>query len=292
MSRQTRRQALGMGLKALIPDVEVEKTGESVSSIRVESIVPNPYQPRREFNPEKLKDLVDSIKEKGVVQPILVRTKGNKFELIAGERRFQAVKLAEFEEIPAIVRDADDREMLELALIENIQREDLNPIDEAMAYQQLMDEFGLTQLEVSQRVGKDRSTLANAVRLLKLPPAVQSYLSDGSLTVGHARALLSLPTPRQQEKICVRIIKKGLTVRDAEKLIRRENEDGKPKTTQSKKDAQLRRIEEQLQHQLGTKINIKKRGQKGSIQVEFYSWKDLERIIEKMGISLADLDLG
>ncbi len=287
------RKALGMGLKALIPDVEPDSTSSTdvVLMLLVNVIIPNPYQPRREFNQEKLKDLVDSIKQKGVVQPILVRPKGDRYELIAGERRFQAVKMAGYGEIPAIVRVANDREMLELALIENIQREDLNPIDEALAYRQLIDDFSQTQTEVAKRVGKERSSLANSVRLLKLPLKVQDRLRQGTISVGHARALLSLPTISLQEKICTKIVTKGLTVRDTEKLIRRENTDSQPRATQSKKNAQIRRVEEQLQHYLGTKVDIKKRGKKGFFQIEFYSWNDLERIIELIGANVPDINI-
>jgi ParB family chromosome partitioning protein len=284
------RKALGKGLKALIPDIEdtSKATANSVLSLKVSEIVANPYQPRREFDSAKLNDLTESIKEQGVVQPVLVRPVGNSYELIAGERRLQAVKMAGFDEIPAIVREADNREMLEIALIENIQREDLNPIDEALAYQQLMTEFNLTQAEISKRVAKDRSTLANAIRLLKLPQSVQAQLSAGLVTVGHSRALLALPTTILQEKYCDKIVQKGLTVRDTEKLVRRELEVAQPRSTQSTKDAHIRRIEEQLQQHLGTKVDIHKRGQKGQVRLEFYSWKDLERILDLIGVSISD----
>ncbi len=282
------RQALGMGLKALIPDVEAgAASGKSVLNLAVKDIIPNTYQPRREINPEKLKDLVESIKEKGVVQPILVRPKGvGKYELIAGERRFQAVQLAGFGEIPAIIREVDDREALEIALIENIQREDLNPIDEAMGYHQLVEEFGMTQADVAKRVGKERSTLTNVMRLLKLPVSVQTHLKNGQISAGHARALLSLPTQRAQEKMSERVIKNELTVRDTEKLVKRETEDAPVEPAKLSKDAQLQRVEEQIQQHLQTKISIKKRGQKGRLVVEFYSWDDLERLISRMGISI------
>ncbi|OQY26801.1 MAG: hypothetical protein B6244_12500 [Candidatus Cloacimonetes bacterium 4572_55] len=289
------RQALGMGLKALIPDtdlVEDVKThlpNDSVLSLDVNQIVPNPYQPRRDIDPKKLQDLVESIKEKGVVQPILVRRKGNQYELIAGERRFQAVKIAKFDEIPAILRDVDDVEMLELALIENIQREDLNPVDEAMAYRQLMDEFGQTQAEVAKRVGKERSTLSNSMRLLKLPIKVQNRLRSGLLSVGHARALLGLPTSVLQEKFCEQIIDKGLTVRDTEKMIRREVQKMNAKSHQPRKDSQVQRVKEQLQQHFQTKIDIRKRGKKGKLYIEFYSWKDLERVLDLMGLSVDEL---
>ena len=283
------RQALGMGLKALIPDADDSSPGTDVRNLSVDLIDPNPYQPRREPDPDKLKDLVESIKEKGVVQPVLVRLHNERYQLIAGERRFQAVKLANFNEIPAIIRVADNREMLELALIENIQREDLNPIDEALAYQQLMQEFNLTQDDIAKRVGKDRSTLANSVRLLKLSQSVQNQLVMKAITVGHARALLALDSFAGQENVCHRIIKQGWTVRDTEKHINQILNSKKPKETQSKKDIQLQKTEELLQKHLGTKIHIKKKGQKGYIQISFASWNDLERLIHLIGISPAEL---
>lgn len=283
------RQALGLGLKALIPDADEEISVSDVRKIKVDLITPNPYQPRREPDPEKLRDLVESIKEKGVVQPVLVRVNGSRYQLIAGERRFQAVKLAEFDEIPAIIREADDREMLELAIIENIQREDLNPIDEALAYKQLMDEFELTQEEAARRVGKERSSLANSVRLLKLAPSVQNKLSGRLITVGHARALLALDISSEQEKVCQRIVQKNLTVRETEKYIARLSQTNQPKALQSKKETHLQRTEEAMQRQLGTKVLIKKRGQKGQIMINFSSWDDLERIMSLIGVSTADI---
>ena len=284
------RQALGMGLKALIPDIENEQLPKGdVQKIKVDLIVPNPYQPRREPDPDKLKDLVESIKEKGVVQPILVRSMGSQYQLIAGERRFQATKIAQLDEIPVIIREADDREMLELAIIENIQREDLNPIDEALAYHQLMNEFSMTQEEAAKRVGKERSTLANSVRLLKLASDVQTKLAQRDITVGHARALLSLDTHPAQEKVCVHIISKGLNVRDTEKYIARLSKSSQPKQLQPKKEVQLQRTEEAIQRQLGTKVQIRKKGQKGQVSINFASWDDLERIMGLMGVSVADI---
>ncbi|MBI4378440.1 MAG: ParB/RepB/Spo0J family partition protein, partial [Nitrospinae bacterium] len=213
------RRALGKGLKALIPDVD--KSRGEILEIPIEDVRPNRYQPRKMFNDNRLAELVDSIKEKGIVQPIIVQRIDDGYELIAGERRWRAAQKAGMDKIPALVRVVTGEESLELALIENIQRENLNPLEEARAYQRLANEFQLTQEEISKKVGKDRSSVANYLRLLKLPQEIQDSISNEELTMGHARAILSLPSVKEQIHLKDRIIKRGMSVREVESFINR-----------------------------------------------------------------------
>ena len=271
------RRALGRGLGALLPELS---EGSRVQQIPVADIEPNPFQPRMNLDEAGIEELKRSIQEKGVIQPIVVRRlEGGRYQIVIGERRWRAVKEAGMETIPAIVRDVSSvEEMIELALVENIQREDLNPIDEANAYKVLMEECNLTQEEVAKRVGKDRSTVANLLRLLKLPDEVQERILDGELSMGHARALLSLDDPEEQVRLCREIIKNGWSVRKVEQIVRARREpkkDVKPKD----KDPIIRELEENLQRALGTAVRIIKGGRKGRIEIEFYSDRDLERLI-------------
>ena len=243
--------------------------------------MPNKYQPRKEFNPEKLRDLVASIKEKGVIQPISVRKIGDdKYELIAGERRLRATREAGLEKIPAIVKDVKDEDMLELALIENIQRDDLNSIEEAVAYKRLIDEFGLTHDEMSKKVGKDRSTITNALRLLNLPAKIQDYVSRETISMGHARVLLGIENANLQYTICENIIKKSLSVRQCESLVSRLKKIEKgPKKSIIDVDVHIAEAEKKMQYALGAKVKVKGRT-KGKIEIYYSGLDELNRVYE------------
>jgi ParB family chromosome partitioning protein len=278
-----KRPALGKGLGALIPDIEKEDR-KNFFSCGIEEIIPSKYQPRKGFDEGKLTELANSIKEKGIIEPLIVRKTDGGYELIVGERRWRAAQRAGLKEVPVIVRDVTTAEAMELALIENLQREDLNPLEEAEAYKRLMEEFHYTQEELAKRIGKDRATVANAVRLLKLPQEIKAHLADESISSGHARTLLGLNSPEEQKMACSKIIKRGLSVRETERLVKRLNVQGskrdmgvKPETEE---DLHLGFLEETLRELLGTKVRIPKRGGKGKIEIEFYSKEDLERIVE------------
>lgn len=287
------RKALGKGLGALIPGAESEATGseatweaipqgQQVLDINVADIEANPHQPRTAFDPKSISELAQSIREKGIIQPLSVRRFGSGYQLIAGERRFRAAQQADLETVPALVLDvATDQEMMELSLIENIQREDLNPVEEAKAYRMLMDQCFLTQEEVAEKVGKDRSTIANTLRLLHLTPEVLDALQSGQVTQGHARALLGLEDDRLQITLCQQIISQGLSVRRVEALVKayKEGKAEKPKT-QPQKDPHILSLEEDLQRRFGTGVNINRRGGKGKIEIEFYTDDDLERLLD------------
>ncbi|MDI6791467.1 MAG: ParB/RepB/Spo0J family partition protein [bacterium] len=256
---------------------------EMIREIPVADVTPNPYQPRREFNPDKLRELTASIREKGVIQPVVVRPKEGKYELIAGERRLRAAQEIGLEKIPAVIRDVSDGEALEIALIENIQREELNPIDEAEAYRQLINEFTLTQEELGKKVGKDRSTITNFLRLLNLPLAIQDQVADGMLSMGHARALLPIPNEAAQMELSSKIIKQELSVRKTEELVRKlTNPDVSRETVPAERDPNIIAIEEEITESLGTKVTIKPGKDKGRIEIEYYSADDLERLIERL----------
>lgn len=274
------KRALGKGLSALIPHKEVASGAaqEAVLQIPIVQIRPSKYQPRVDFNEERLSELMNSIKEKGVVQPVLVRKTHDGYELIAGERRLRAVRKLGFADIPAIVKDVGDIDMLEMALIENIQREELNPIEEAHAFQRFITDFDFTQEKIAKVLGKDRSTIANTLRLLGLPRRIQEYISKGSITAGHAKALLSLPVESAQLKLCNIIIRKGLSVREAESLVSRKIA-GEVKRA-LKKDAAISDIESELQKILGTRVRIAHGKKRGRIQIDYYSHEDLNRILD------------
>lgn len=273
------KKALGRGLSALIPVKEDESPAQDkIFQIPISQIKTSKYQPRVEFNHERLNDLINSIKEKGVVQPILVRRTQDGYELIAGERRLRAVKALGIDKMPAIVKDVQDVDMLELSLIENIQREELNPMEEASAFQRFITDFKFTQERIAQALGKDRSTIANTIRLLGLPKKIQDYISKDVITQGHAKALLMLPTESEQLRASNLIIKKGLSVREAENLVAR-SRSGAAKKIEIKKDPNITDIEDQLQKILGTRVRISHGKKRGWIQIEYYSNEDLNRIL-------------
>jgi ParB family chromosome partitioning protein len=273
-------KALGKGLSALISERNDGVKNEYVSYLKTSSIQYNSLQPRTNYNDEKLNDLKSSIKESGVLQPIIVRKYNGQYEVVAGERRLRAARALNLPEIPAIVKDVTDKEAFVIALIENIQREELNPIEEAEAYRKLIEEFEYTQEDVAKSVGKDRSTVGNLLRLLKLPIDIRKSVYNGELSVGHARALLSLENPTDRDRIFALTIKKGISVRELENIVQSKNV-GKSKKTKSNnaKDHDVIVIEENLQKILGTKVNIVPQRKRGKIVVEYYSLDDLDRII-------------
>ncbi|MGE5173547.1 MAG: ParB/RepB/Spo0J family partition protein [Betaproteobacteria bacterium] len=279
------KQALGKGLGALIPDLSTlddkEKKAFGITEIELDKIVPNEYQPRKIFDDAKLKELASSIREQGVIQPVLVHKTGSGYQLIAGERRWRASRLAGLKTIPALVKEATKREFLEMALIENIQREDLNALEAAEAYKRLQDEFKLTQEDLARRVGKERSTVTNFLRILHLPKEVKQNLASGALNMGHAKAILSLERSRDQIQAAALIVKKGLSVREAEALADRFK--NPPKEKKPRLSHELRALEEKLKKSLGTKVSITSKSKGGRIVIEYYSPEELDRILEKIG---------
>ena len=277
------KKVLGRGLGALIPQKNTQPTGHSGTALElpVELISPNPYQPRKTFDDAGIRELSESVRSHGIVQPLLVMRHGDKYQLIAGERRYRAAKLAGLTTVPAIVKDPIvGLGALEIALIENIQREDLNPIEEALAYQQLHDEFGLTQEEVAKRVGKERSTVANSLRLLRLPDGVKRLVAGMQLSMGHARALLSLQTAKQQQEVADRIVRDDLSVRQAEAIV--SPPPPKAKKQEAAKDVFTRDAEERLRKSLRTKVEIRRKRRGGTIQVAFASEDELIRLFESL----------
>jgi len=276
------RRALGKGLSALIPEQAVIGNVHKEEIIYVQSgqIKPNPFQPRENFDQASIEELAQSIKEKGVIQPLLVRRRGDSYELIAGERRFRASNILGLKEIPVIVRDVSDQDSLELALIENIQREGLNPIEEAHAYQHLIEKFNVTQEKISEVLGKARVTVTNTLRLLKLPHEIQEEMKNGRISFAHGRALLEIEDANHQRKLVQDIITRGLSVRELESLIKSIRPKSiKRKIGQGQREPLVAILEEQLQHALATKVRISKRKKRGHINIEFYSQEDLERIV-------------
>jgi ParB family transcriptional regulator, chromosome partitioning protein len=267
------KAALGKGLNALIPE-----KGEDILYVDIDRILPGKQQPRKIFHEDSLKELSASIRERGVLQPIIVsRTGDGTFNLIAGERRWRAAKLAGLKKIPALIKNVASKDSLEIALIENIQREDLNPIETAEAFDRLLKEFDLTQDELSDRVGKERATVANYLRLLKLPDEIKAMLYNGSLSMGHARAILSVEGKANQIETARRIIKNGLSVREAESMAKKTP--GHPDA--AKKDPQIASLEERLIKALGTKVRLLHKGRKGGrIEIEYYSLEELDRLLE------------
>ena len=285
------RKVLGRGLEALIPgaaSIEQPQPGERVLDVPTDAVEANPYQPRKHFDDERLKELADSIRADGVLQPVVVRRKGATYELIMGERRLQAARLAGVPTIPVVVRDVRDADALRLAIVENIQRENLNAIEEAQAYRRLISEFGMSQADVAGMVSKDRSSVANTLRLLNLPPEVQRMVEDGTLTGGHARALLSLPTQKEQTALARRIAEQNLSVRQVEAEVGLTRVKKSTAARRHKeKPAYLADLEKAFAQHLGTRVFIEeKRGGKGRIQIEFYSFDDFERLAGLMHIPL------
>lgn len=279
------KKGLGKGLSALIPDIEEDKT-RNVTEINLTDIKKNPYQPRKSIDDEKLKEMLQSIREHGVIQPVLVRKVDQGYELVAGERRMRAAQLAKLEKIPAVIRDFNENEMLEISLIENIQRENLNPLEEAEAYKRLMEEFGFNQEKIAERLGKSRPVIANTLRLLSLEEKVKSYLKEGKISAGHARALASIEEMELQREVAEEILKKNLTVRKVEEVLqqlkKKKEKEESPPPKKPKADPFLLDLEEKLCRYFGTKVKIVEGKNKGKVEIEYYSPGELERIAEKL----------
>lgn len=278
------RKGLGKGLSALIPESSILLGGRTIVNVDVNKLTPNPRQPRGEFHPDTINELADSIKAQGIMQPIIVRPRNGKYEIIAGERRWRAAKKAGLTLVPSIIKDYSDEESLAMALIENLQREDLNPMDEAEGYNRLAAEFKLTQNDISKQVGKNRSTVANMMRLSELPHEIQVSLRRNQITVGHARPLLGLESNDARTSLWKEIIKNNLTVRDVEQIIHggKSPKDVKPRKRRHTKNAELNDLTELLTTHLGTKVRVLGSAKKGKIEIEYYSQEDLERLIEAL----------
>ena len=288
-----KRPALGKGLSALIPDVaDALSTPRALLDVDIDLLEPNHYQPRGQMDDERLEDLARSIRANGVIQPIVVRrlastgTARDRYQIIAGERRWRAAQRAQLTKVPIVIKDitsGDKQRMLEMALIENIQREDLNPMEAAAGYQRLVDEFHLKQDEIATQVGKDRATVANYLRLLKLPDEVRANVASGALSMGHARAIVALPTDSDQRRLARDVVSRGLSVRETEALVKGElgrTEPDAGKKPAAKKDVHVRAAEEQLRLSLGTPVEIKRRGKGGTIAITFTNETELQRIYE------------
>ena len=275
--------ALGKGLGALLPEFG-QAEPKTLLYCGIEEIIPNRSQPRKHFDESKLQELAESIKEKGILEPLIVRRTDQGYELIVGERRWRAAQKAGLKEVPVIVKEVEGREVLEISLIENLQREDLNPIEAAEAFKHLIEEFNLSQEDLSKRIGKDRTTITNTLRLLKLPLEVRNQLLQNRITSGHARAILSLESKEKQKELCALIIKKGLSVREAESIAKRWAEKPKKSITPVKPkgdlESQLSSLQDSMRKYLGTKVHITQKGKRGKIEIEYYSHEDLERIVE------------
>lgn len=290
-----KKERLGKGLGALLGEYLGEQGADmEARTVPVSAVHPNPFQPRREFKEEELADLVGSIRDNGLLQPIVVRPAGNRrgtdrWELVAGERRWRAVTRLGWTDVPAIIREVDDRTLLVLALVENLQRSGLNALEEAEGYRQLQEEFGLSQQEVAEAVGKDRSTVANALRLLGLPASVRRLVEAGDLTAGHARALLGLPTTRRMGELAERAVEEGWSVREVESRVRKARPSKTRRKRRSKEDPSQKALETALSRSLGTEVRIRagRSGEKGKIEVTFYGAEDFERVFELLAGSPA-----
>ena len=304
------KPALGRGLGALLGESPIAKppvpapasttvsetalatdARERVQRVALDQIRPCPFQPRKDFSPEALRELADSIKEQGIVQPLIVRERDGFFELIAGERRWRAAQLLQAPEVPVIVRQADDRAALELALIENLQRENLNPVEEANGYAELAEQFQLTQEDIAAKVGKGRVVVANALRLLKLPPVVQNFIRDGRLSVGHAKVILGLANEKDQKLVAERVIKQGLNVRQTEGLVAKRQKRGirrvasKPELVAAPAgDPHIADLEASLREIFATKVQLHYAQGTGSVEISFFSDEELERILQILGV--------
>jgi ParB family chromosome partitioning protein len=308
-TKKVKKPHLGRGLEALLGPMSnpVSKTEEVNGAMRfppdkafessrnelpVSRIRPNPYQPRTEWDAEQLRVLSESIRENGIIQPIIVRKDTDGYEIIAGERRFRAACMAGLESVPVLEREATDDEMLELALVENIHRADLNPLERAKAYQRFISSFNLTQTDAAKRLGEDRTVIANHIRLLDLPEEIKSMLSDGRLGMGHARAILALPSDDLRKKLANRALAGRLSVREVERLVRKHLEK-RPETDPAKKqkEAHIVDLEKRLQSLLGTKVNImpNKRGHRGRIIIDYYSIDEFDRLTERMGLAAEEM---
>ena len=273
------KKALGKGLAALLPEGEAKESGEAIHMIPVAQIAPNRYQPRKTFVEEELRELVESVKQHGILQPVLVRRKGeDRYELIAGERRFRAAKSAQLPAVPAVIRKSSDQESTILSLIENIQRSNLNPVEEAKAYRQLIDELGVTQEAVAERVGRDRASVANVCRILSLPTEVQGMVASGRLTLGHAKVILGIKKSEDRLTLAKRILRDQLSVRQVEQLVKKRS--GKAKSRRPAGDSLHADVEDRLRKHLGTKVVIRSKRQKGEVILAYYSQEDLTRIVD------------
>ncbi len=280
-----KKQALGRGLSALIPTAPEAATDEAANFLDcdITLIIPNRYQPRTIFSEDELSDLSKSIVEQGVIQPLIVRKSDAGYELIAGERRLRASKMAGLDKVPVVIKDISDTEMLEMAIVENIQRENFSAMEEADAYNRLMDEFSLTQDQVANRVGKSRSAVANFLRLRQLPPHIKNSINENLISMGHARALLSASDSAQQDSVWKTVIESGLSVRNTEKLIKKLKTDAQkePEPLQSPDSNEIyfSNVADKLSDKLGTKVHIIKKGKKGKVEIEFYNDSDLDRLL-------------
>jgi ParB family transcriptional regulator, chromosome partitioning protein len=300
------KNALGRGLGALLggsaaPAIAPGPAGvatpapsaqNTVDMVELTRIQPCSFQPRKDFSQESLQELADSIREQGIVQPLIVRRAGDRFELIAGERRWRAAQLAGLSRVPIVVREADDRTVLELALVENLQRENLNPMEEAQGYAQLIEQFQLTQEQAAVKVGKSRALVANALRLLKLSEEVQAYLRHGQLSVGHAKVILGVSNAEDQNYIAQRCLKDGLSVRQVEDYVAhyqggdaRDAGGPRAKATPAARDANVESLESRLREKLGTKVTLRYRKGKGSLDIRFFSDEELERVLAILGVA-------
>ncbi|MCS7250199.1 MAG: ParB/RepB/Spo0J family partition protein [candidate division WOR-3 bacterium] len=275
-----KHKALGKGLSALISEETKKALENEIVYLKIDEIKLNPYQPRKLIDEKSLEELANSIKEKGILQPLVVRRTREGYQLIMGERRLKAARMAGLNEVPVIVKNVSDPEMIEMALIENLHRDDLNPIEEALGYKSLIDEFNYTHEKVAEKVGKERATITNALRLLTLPPKVRDYLASNLITVGHAKILLSLPDRESQESWAEKIIEEGLSVRQLEAKISSLGIKKKKKIKKVEKDPFLTDLEDRLKSFLGTKVNIQTKTKGGTILIEYYSDEDLDRIIK------------
>ncbi len=276
---------LGRGLNDILVEQKMPLTTEVVQ-VAPDAITPNPYQPRQNIDPAALEGLIESIQQNGILQPITVRRVGEGYQLVAGERRWRAAMQLGLPTMPVVVKDLNDQQMLEVALIENIQREDLNPIEKAKAYQQLIKTFNLTQEAAAARLGQDRSTVANFMRLLDLPDEIQQIVSRGTISMGHARALLAIEDKKRQWDICRRIVKDDLSVRATEQLVAPPSRKKAGKQKTQAKDAHLRDIEQKIQEKFGTRVWIEDKGGRGKIVLEYFTPDDFDRIMETMKIDL------
>lgn len=282
-----RRKALGKGLAALLPEVP-ERDGDAKNAINgwaeieIERIDPNPFQPRRNIEQGKIQELARSLAHNGVMQPLLVRRIGSRYQIIAGERRWKAAQIAGLAKVPALIREVEEERLLELALIENIQREDLNPMEEAAAYRRLISDLSLSQEQVAERVSKDRSTVANLIRLLRLPEPIQEAIAQQKLSPGHARPLLSISDTKTQVQIAQEIVAQGLSVREVERRVKAHTQTAakKPEKPAARSDPNTRAAEDRLREVLGTRVRVIRKGRSGTVEVSYYSEEELQRIFE------------
>ena len=277
---------------AVVSPHSVVAVGDAIQRVAIQQIRPCPFQPRKDFGEEALQELADSIRSQGVIQPLIVRRQADHFEIIAGERRWRAAQLAGLTELPIILREADDRAVLELALIENLQRENLNPIEEALGFSELIEKFQLRQEDAAVKVGRSRASVANALRLLKLPASIQAQLREGKLSTGHAKVLLGLPSSALQEKAAARVLERGLSVRQTEELVAHLQEipAQSPRSASEPlappRDPNLAALENRLRERLGTKVQLRYAKGKGSVEIKFFSDEDLQRVLDLLGIRM------